>query len=111
MSLQIPQKLSNIRPYLIRAKEVSEREPVIAYFCKYYATKLAIQHEEKDEEVLQFISDILTDIEKLKEALDGDPKWSEIIKDDKNAAAYFETFVLKIFARADTEDREGQATK
>ncbi|KAJ1921197.1 hypothetical protein H4219_000796 [Mycoemilia scoparia] len=111
MSQPIPPKLNSIKPYLLRAKEIYDREPVIAYFCKYYATKLAIQGDNKDEEVLQFISSLLDDVEKTKTTLDGDPKWQEIIKDNNTAATYFENFALKIFARADTEDRDGKATK
>ncbi|KAG9304785.1 hypothetical protein G9A89_016815 [Geosiphon pyriformis] len=103
----VPVELKFISPYLQRAQELLKREPIIAYYCNYYAAKLAIAKPTKSKESTAFLATLLDVLEAEKKNL-GD---NEAITNDIAGSAYVENFGLKIFLNADNEDRLGKASK
>ncbi|KAF9959025.1 hypothetical protein BGZ70_008988 [Mortierella alpina] len=89
----VPEGLKNITPFLQRAAQLQDREPVVSYYCN--ANNRA------------FIEELFGVLEKQKKDI-GD---NEAISDDLVGYAHIENFALKIFKRADDEDRAGQASQ
>ncbi|KAG0263782.1 hypothetical protein DFQ27_001607 [Actinomortierella ambigua] len=101
----VPEGLKVITPYLQRASQLAEKEPIVSYYSNYYAAKLAIQKANKDNRV--FIDSLLSTLEKQRKEI-GE---NEAISNDLVGYAHIENFALKIFTRADDEDRQGQASQ
>ncbi|KAF8445600.1 Vta1 like-domain-containing protein [Boletus edulis BED1] len=102
MSLGLPPVsvgLKSIAPYLHRAEELVEREPVVAYWCAYYAAQLGISLKTKDTNSNKLLLGLLDALERLKKEIGP----TDIIDS--------ENFALKVFQTADDEDRAGNATK
>ncbi len=55
----------NIQPFLQRAEELKTREPIIAYYCQFYAAKLAIESPVKTKESQGFLLELLDKLEKV----------------------------------------------
>ncbi|CAG8532650.1 3170_t:CDS:2 [Ambispora gerdemannii] len=103
----LPNELRFINSYLQKGQELQTREPVIAYYCNYYAAKLAISKGSKTKESKVFLATLLDVLEAEKKGLNE----HEAISNDMAGSAYVENFGLKIFLNADNEDRAGKATK
>ncbi|GJN89756.1 hypothetical protein Rhopal_002745-T1 [Rhodotorula paludigena] len=103
----VPQELKAISPYLARANELAKPEPVISYWCTYYALQQAMSVRAQDPESQAFLLSLMDKLEETKAAHSS----NEAITDDIAAAAYVENFGLKIFSQADNEDRKGKATR
>ena len=43
MSSSVPVELNFLTPFLARAHEMAQSQPVMAYYCKYYAVSLALK--------------------------------------------------------------------
>ena len=54
-----------IQPFLQRATELKTREPIISYYCNFYAAKLAIESPVKTKESQVFLMGLLDDLEKV----------------------------------------------
>ncbi|KAJ3085339.1 hypothetical protein HK102_000088 [Quaeritorhiza haematococci] len=106
-ALTPPDELKFISPYLQRAQELHAREPIVAYYCNYYAAKLAIDKGLKAKDSQEFLLKLMDALEKDKQNLVG----NEAITNDVVGYAHIENFALKIFVGADNEDRSGKATK
>ncbi|KAI9008091.1 Vta1 like-domain-containing protein [Gaertneriomyces semiglobifer] len=102
-----PAELKFINPYLQRARELQSKEPIVAYWCKFYAAKLAIDKSVKEKECQIFLLNLMDEMEQDKKALGA----NEAITNDVVAYAHVENFALRIFQNADTEDRQGRASK
>ncbi|KAI0830572.1 Vta1 like-domain-containing protein [Trametes gibbosa] len=102
-----PVELKTISPYLQRADELSAKDPVIAYWCAYYAAQQGIAFKVKDTSARQFLFAVLTLLEQMKADLGA----NDAVHDEPASAAYIENFALRVFAGADTEDRKGGATR
>ncbi|KAF9425291.1 hypothetical protein BGZ94_007677 [Podila epigama] len=101
----VPEGLKNITPFLQRAAQLQEREPVVSYYANYYAAKLAIQKASKDNRAL--IDELLNVLEKQRKDI-GD---NEAISNDLVGYAHIENFAIKIFSKADDEDHDGQSSQ
>ncbi|KAG0245485.1 hypothetical protein BGW41_000112 [Actinomortierella wolfii] len=104
-AIPVPEGLKVITPFLQRANQFADKEPIVSYYSNYYAAKLAIQKANKDNRA--FIDNLLSTLEKQRKEI-GD---NEAISNDLVGYAHIENFALKIFAKADDEDRRGQATQ
>ncbi|KAG0004059.1 hypothetical protein BGZ80_008901 [Entomortierella chlamydospora] len=106
----VPESLKSIAPYLQRASQLQEREPIISYYCivttNYYAAKIAIPKAGQDNN-RAFVMELLDTLEKQRKEI-GD---NEAISNDLVGYAYIENFALKIFGKADDEDRAGQGSQ
>lgn len=98
---------SNLSVYLTRAKELEQREPIMNYFCTYYAARMAIESQPKAKESQAFLVSLLDYLENLKKDLAS----HEAITNELVGYAYVENFALKIFNKADDEDRSGLASQ
>ncbi|TPX34335.1 hypothetical protein SmJEL517_g02940 [Synchytrium microbalum] len=103
----VPEELKHIAPYLQRSLELAQREPVVSYYCKYYAVKLAIEKGTKSKEGKSFALALMDTLEQEKKQLSN----SEALSNDVVGFAHVENFALKIFLNADNEDRAGKASK
>ncbi|KAF9565474.1 hypothetical protein EC968_004150 [Mortierella alpina] len=102
----VPEGLKNITPFLQRAAQLQDREPVVSYYSNHYALKLALP-KVREANNRAFIEELFSVLEKQKKDI-GD---NEAISDDLVGYAHIENFALKIFKRADDEDRAGQASQ
>ncbi len=106
MSFAPPAELKFISTYLQRAHELETREPIISYYCKYYAARQAIEHGSTSKESQEFLVQLLDKLEQDKALLAN----HEAITNETVGFAHIENFALKIFLNADNEDRSGKAT-
>ncbi|KAF9357597.1 hypothetical protein BGX26_003441 [Mortierella sp. AD094] len=106
----VPEGLKSIAPYLQRAAQLQEREPIVSYYCtvttNYYAAKIAIPKAGQDNN-RAFVMELLDTLEKQRKQI-GD---NEAISNDLVGYAYIENFALKIFSKADDEDHAGQGSQ
>ncbi|KAF8846042.1 DUF605-domain-containing protein [Paxillus ammoniavirescens] len=110
MSLGLPPVstgLKAIAPYLQRAEELVASEPVIAYWCAYYAAQVGISLKAQDTGSRHLLLNLLDALERLKKEIGP----NDAIDIEPASAAYVENFALKVFKMADDEDRAGKATK
>jgi len=99
--------LKSIAPFLQRADELKDKEPIVAYWCLYYAAQNGIALKAKDNASRTLLLDILATLEKMK----NDVGPNDAIDIEAASAAYVENFAVKVFAIADNEDRSGNSTR
>jgi vacuolar protein sorting-associated protein VTA1 len=108
----LPVELKPISAYVQRADELKTSEPVVAYWCTYYAAQQGIALGAKGVPARTFLGELLGTLENMKANIsDHDADAKEIIESDAASAAYLEGFALKVFNSADNEDRLGKATR
>ncbi|GJJ74526.1 vacuolar protein sorting-associated protein VTA1 [Entomortierella parvispora] len=105
LAANVPEGLKNITPFLQRAAQLQERDPIVSYYANYYAAKLAIGKASKDNR--DFVEALLNTLEKQRKDI-GE---NEAISSDLVGYAHIENFAIKIFSRADDEDRAGQGSQ
>lgn len=104
----MPPSLKIINPFLLRAHELEQVEPVISYYCKVYAAQEILArnlHRSGDPSVTSFAGDLMDNIEAMRSS---NPKLASedgqgILADDDVARSYVEAFALNVFAKADKE--------
>ncbi|RXW24036.1 hypothetical protein EST38_g1834 [Candolleomyces aberdarensis] len=99
--------LKSITPYLQRAEEIRKQEPIVAYWCAYYAAQLGVGLKIKDAASRNVLIALLGYLEQMKSEIGT----SDAIDNDAAGSAYVENFSLRVFSAADNEDRSGRATK
>ncbi|KAK1430928.1 hypothetical protein QVD17_14057 [Tagetes erecta] len=94
-----PAKL--LLPYLQRADELQKHEPLVAYYCRFYAMErgLKIPQSERTKTTSALLVSLMKQLEKDKKSLQLGP-------DDH---LYLEGFASNVFAKADKQDRAGRA--
>ncbi|KAJ2850472.1 hypothetical protein IWW36_001852 [Coemansia brasiliensis] len=102
-----PDELKHVLPYVQRGLEVAKADPIVAYFCKYYAAQLSIPHQGASAAAQEYLTKLLDELESEKAQLTA----NDNMKNDQVASQHCTSFALRIFAKADTEDREGRANK
>lgn len=69
-SKECPASLHFLVPFLQRAVEMSEAQPVLAYYCKYYAVSLALKGGpakfQRTPETDAFLAKLFDDLETVK---------------------------------------------
>ncbi|KAI8647677.1 Vta1 like-domain-containing protein [Parasitella parasitica] len=103
----IPNDIKYITPYIQRGQEISSIDPIVSYYAQYYAAKLAIARGPRTKETTDYLSHLLDALETQKQAIGA----NEAITNDLVGTAHIENFGLKIFTKADNEDRAGKSTK
>ncbi|KAI9355957.1 Vta1 like-domain-containing protein [Zopfochytrium polystomum] len=106
LSNEVPEDLKFISGFLQRAEELQTRDPVVSYYCNYYAAKLAIERNAQSHQSQAFLMNLLDVLEKEKAGLGP----NDAITNDLVGYAHVENFALKIFNNADNQDRAGAAT-
>lgn len=108
MVLTIPDSVKIITPYIRRAEELEKdiaNNPdyrVIVYYAKKYALEQTVKQKINSSEVNNFITTLLTLLEKEK---------SQLGVSNEQGGVICENFAYSVFSRADEEDRSGNASK
>lgn len=108
MPLAIPPELKKINPFVRRAEELDRDKAnpesrLVAYYCRQYAVHTGIPLASSSPAAKTCLGHLLEDLEKEKQAMDN------FTRDE--AAFLCRKFAMKIFDKADLEDRTGEATK
>ncbi|KAI9204570.1 Vta1 like-domain-containing protein [Polychytrium aggregatum] len=106
-SVDVPDDVKFVGPYLQRSLELKAIDPIVSYYCAYYAAKLAVQAGSKNKDSQVFLINLLDSLERDKKDMAG----NEALTNDTVGYAHVESFALKIFKKADDEDRAGRASK
>ena len=106
----VPPELRAIQPFLQRATELKGRDDVMAYYCNYYAAKLAIAAKPTSKDANAFLSALMDQLEADKTQL-SDQNNKQLLTNDDLAYQHVEAFAMRVFLNADSEDRSGRATK
>ncbi|XP_048767575.1 vacuolar protein sorting-associated protein VTA1 homolog [Ostrea edulis] len=103
----LPAKLKSIGHYIKTATEHDKRDPVVAYYCRFYAVKKGIEIDSSSAECKSYLLGLMDFLEKQKQACPEDsPIRNEVI-----GQAHVENYALKVFLYADNEDRAGRFNK
>jgi len=103
----IPPDLKVITSLLQRADELQVQDPVVTYWCAYYAAKQGIALKASGNTNRDFLSALLTVLENLRVTIGP----SDAIDTTSASSAYVEDFALRVFNAADNEDRNGMSTR
>ncbi|KAK6726744.1 hypothetical protein RB195_004828 [Necator americanus] len=107
MAAKVPPSLKPIAHYIKIANENSSRDPVVYYWCLFYAVQTAMQLDKSSPEALHFLTSLLGTLEAIKKQLAG----TEAITSEVVAQAHLEDFALKLFNFADAKEKSGQVDK
>lgn len=70
MVLDCPVELNFLAPFLQRANEMAEPQPVMAYYCKFYSVSLALKSGQnkfkRTPQTDAFIAKLFDDLETVK---------------------------------------------
>ncbi|KIY67210.1 hypothetical protein CYLTODRAFT_353690, partial [Cylindrobasidium torrendii FP15055 ss-10] len=103
----IPPILKPLTSFLQRAEELKSKDPLMAYWCTYYAAQLGITSNSKDASATKFLLQLLETLEAMKREIGP----NDAIDMEAASAAYVENFGIRVFVGADNEDRKGAATR
>jgi vacuolar protein sorting-associated protein VTA1 len=106
---QPPDTLRAIRPFIHRGNQMASRDPIITYYCYFYAVRYALSKglHTVSPESTSYVSSVMEELESRKEALRGDDR----IDDDMVARAYVENFAGRIFDNGSRAVTAGTATE
>lgn len=106
--MNVPADLKAVQPFIRRAEELDldsrSETKVVAYYCRQYAMEVGISLKEEATDQGAVQGFLISLIERLEK--DKDPNLSK----DEGEQVVFK-FASDVFARADAEDRAGNATK
>ncbi|VDK83647.1 unnamed protein product [Litomosoides sigmodontis] len=105
--MQVPQSLRAIAHYVKIGAENADRDPIIHYWCLFYAVQTGMDLDKKSPEALQYLTSLLSTLEDMKKKLSG----REALTQDLVAQAHIENFAMKLFDYADKNDRQSNFTK
>jgi len=103
----ISPELKSIASYLQRADELKSQDPIMAYWCAYYAAQVGISLKAKDNSSRDVLFSLLSVLERLKKDIGP----NDAIDMEAASSAYVENFALRVFAVADNEDRAGDTSR
>ncbi|KAF9469869.1 Vta1 like-domain-containing protein [Collybia nuda] len=103
----ITPELKSISPYLQRADELKSQDPIMAYWCAYYAAQVGIALKAKDVPSRDVLFALLGTLERLKKDIGP----HDAVDVESASSAYVENFAFKVFTMADNEDRKGDPTR
>lgn len=104
---QIPQSLRPIAHYVKIANENAARDPIIYYWCLFYAVQTGMALDKSSPGALQYLTSLLSTLEATKKQLAG----QEALTQDMVAQAHVENFAVKLFEYADKNDRQSNFSK
>lgn len=103
----VPAELKTVEQTLKRANELKKVDPVISYWCTFWAAQKALKVPNRSKEGTTFLMSVLDCLEEMKGVL-GD---NEAVTNEAVGSAYVENFALKVFLGADNADRAGDFGK
>ncbi|ODV91312.1 hypothetical protein CANCADRAFT_3022 [Tortispora caseinolytica NRRL Y-17796] len=111
--MSLPSSLAAVQPFITRAKELENSEPVVSYYCKLFAVQqiLANKLHTIDTEAMTATTALLDTIEQEKLHLKASDAYASIVNDDMAAEAYVEMFANRILDSADLQVKSHKASK
>ncbi|XP_055322498.1 vacuolar protein sorting-associated protein VTA1 homolog [Sitodiplosis mosellana] len=103
----IPQSLKPVAHFLKTAQEHDGRDPVVSYWCRYYALQSGLKLSTKQPEETALFLSIMDWLEQFKKEHHD----NEAITNDVVAQAYLENYAMKLFTYADQQDRASNFNK
>ncbi|TDL28545.1 DUF605-domain-containing protein [Rickenella mellea] len=103
----LPSDLKPLSAFVQRADELRNKEPIMAYWCLYYAAQTGLDLKSQQPGAREYLFNLITYLEDLKKEIGA----NDAIDHESAGAAYVENFALKVFGVADNEDRTGKATR
>ncbi|BEI85171.1 hypothetical protein CcaverHIS002_0505720 [Cutaneotrichosporon cavernicola] len=103
----VPADLRPVEQTLRRAAELKKVDPVVSYWCCFWAAQKALKIPNRSREGTAFLMRILDALEEMKAAL-GD---NEAVSNEAVGSAHVENFALKVFMGADNAERAGDFGK
>lgn len=105
----VPSELKPIQSQLQRAREIAPHDPAIAYWLLFAAAQDGLRIHPSSPEARKLLAALVGALEQAKtsESIRDSP----LVVDNQVAQRHVRTFALGVFARADNEDRAGQATR
>ncbi|CAB03419.4 Vacuolar protein sorting-associated protein VTA1 homolog [Caenorhabditis elegans] len=107
MSANLPPAFKPIAHYIKIANENASRDPVIYYWCLFYAVQTAMKLDKSTVEARQYLTGLLTTLEAIKTQLAD----NDAIKNETIAQAHIESFAEKLFNFADKKEKTGNVDK
>uniref|UniRef100_F1KYH2 Vacuolar protein sorting-associated protein VTA1 n=1 Tax=Ascaris suum TaxID=6253 RepID=F1KYH2_ASCSU len=104
---QLPQSLRPIAHYVKIANENAARDPIVYYWCLFYAVQTGMTLDKSSPGALQYLTSLLSTLESTKKQLAG----QEALTQDMVAQAHVENFAMKLFEYADKNDRQSNFSK
>lgn len=101
----LPSELKHLSPFIQRADELLEREPVISYFCYLHCANLAMKTGKRSRDVEDYLVSLLGLLEEIRPTVVNKPA----LATTQASVAYLLEFSSRVFLTADNEDRAGQA--
>lgn len=103
----LPPNLKALNTFMKIASDLEKTDPVIGYWCRFYSVQNGLKIDSKSKESVVFLTGVMGWLEKEKK-LKHD---NEAITNEMVGQAHVENFAYNMFNRADTDDREGRASK
>lgn len=101
MSINIPDALKAVKPYVTLASQLEEKEKIVSYYCRLYAIQNGMKINKSAADCKQFLMKMMDLLEKTKVTL----KNEEAIKSEVVGQAFVERYALGLFVSADSDDR------
>lgn len=105
--LEPPAQLKVIQSYMKVASDVERIDPVVSYWVRLFSTETALTVDKDSPECKTFLGAIILWLEQFKKT----HKDNEAVSNQTVGQAHMENFVVALFNKADTLDREGTANK
>jgi len=102
-----PPQLKSLSHYLKVASEHDQRDPVIAYWCRFHAVQTGLAIDKSTQEAKTLLFALLDWLENKKKEY----RENEAITNEQVAEAYLENYIYKLFNSADGQDRAGVFNK
>lgn len=102
-----PAQLKAIQSFMRIATEVDRVDAVVAYWIRLFCTETALKIDKDSPECKAFLGSLIVWLEKFKTS----HKENEAVTNETVGQAHYENFVIALFNKADTLDREGTANK
>ena len=102
-----PAQLKAVHPYMRTAQDVERVDPVVAYWVRLYSLESALKIDKDSPECKSFLTKLLIWLEEFKQS----HKDNDAVSNQTVGQAHVENFVVALFNKADTQDREGSASK
>lgn len=102
-----PVQLKNIQSFMKVASDIERIDPVVSYWVRLFSTETALKTDKDSPESKSFLSSLIVYLEKFKQT----HKDNEAVSNETVGQAHMENFVVALFTKADTLDRNGTANK
>lgn len=102
-----PAQLKAIQSFMKIASDIERVDPVVAYWVRLYSTETALTIDKSSPESQKFLGAIIVWLEAFKK----ENKGNEAVSNQTVGQAHVENFVVALFNKADTLDRNGTSDK